>query len=795
MFINSEYSGFPYQKRATSAKGKQFCIDCLEGAVTMAYSRIDGLRESKYNIQVNYNLYNDILDENDVQKIVNPWNLEGATFPAKMQNYPLLRPKVDLLAGEEIKRRFDWRMLVTNPDAVSEKEKMIRERMNEAVISELMNDNFNQREAEEKIKDLDKWSKYEAQDLRERRATQYLQYLWKEQDLQQKFTRGFYDALIAGEEGYNIDIIAGEPVVRKCNPLTVTLLGMGHSNKWEDADIIIEDNYLPIGQIIDKYYEYLTPNDIDKLERGETSNKQSNLINYNVNQGPTNPFTITQFSQGESDDPLEIMDIDIRNYSNYNYNQYPYDSNGNVREVIVSWRSRRKLGEILWYDDDNTLQKKIVDENYKPAKERGENIEWFWVNEWWQATRLANDIYVKWGPRPIQFRHMSNKSLGGSGYVGTLYNVNSNRAQSLYDLGKPYQYLYNVLMYRTEMAFAKSKGKIGLMDLSMIPDDWEIDKWLYYAEVMGWAPKDPFNEGAKGAATGKLAGTMNQNQLYIDLEMGNYINMHIQMLAFIEEQLGQVIGITRQREGQISTQETVGGVERSVTQSSHTTERWFYVHDDTKRRVLEILNETAKYAWKDKKNEKLQYISDELSNVIAEVDGEMYNETEYGIMIVSDSSRIAEFEQVLKQLAHAGIQNDKLNFSTLLDIYFSESISSMRRKIEKSEEDSIKRQQEQLQQQLQVQQQATEAQERMKQAELSLEDALNYRDNQTKLQIAGLGQQSEDNSTDVEKLRQNWIKIENDYKTKTSQLDETKRHNLATEKISATKPKTTKISK
>lgn len=791
MFLNSEYSGFPYQKRSTNSKGKQFCIDCVEAALgAVDTSNGEGLRESKYNMQINYNMYNDILDENDVSKVVNPWNLEGATFPAKMQNYPLLKPKVDLLVGEETKRRFDWRIMVTNSDAISQKEKMIREKMNEAVVAELMNEDFNPREAEEKLKDLDKWSKYEAQDLRERRATQYLQYLWKEQELQQKFTRGFYDALIAGEEGYNVDVIGGEPVLRKCNPLTVTLLGIGHSHKWEDADIIIEDNYIPIGQAIDKYYEYLTPSNIDTLERGDDGSVNNQLINYNVNKGPTNPLTITGFSQDDEDDPLSVQEISIRDYAN-NSNQYPYDTDGNIREVIVSWRSRRKLGEITWYDEEGNLQEKIVDENYKPVKERGEDVEWFWVNEWWQATRLGKDIYVKWGPRPVQFRHMSNKSLGGSGYVGTLYNVNVNKAQSLYDVGKPYQYLYNVLMYRTEMAFAKSKGKIGLMDLSMIPDDWELDKWLYYAEVMGWAPKDPFNEGVKGAATGKLAGTMNQNQLYIDLEMGNYISMHIQMLQFIEVQLGQVIGISRQREGNISTEETVGGVERAVTQSSHTTEKWFYLHDDTKRRVLEVLQETAKYAWRNKKNEKLQYVSDELSNVISEIDGEMYNEAEYGIMVTSDSSKIAEFEQVLKQLAHAGIQNDKLNFSTLLDIYFSESISSMRRKIEKSEEITIERQERQFQQEMESITKQVEAQKDMKNAELSLEDALNYRDNQTKLQIAGLKDENEDGTLDIEKLRQNWMKMEKDYNFKNRQLDEIKRHNKATEIIAKSKPKTT----
>jgi hypothetical protein len=37
-------------------------------------------------------------------------------------------------------------------------------------------------------------------------------------------------------------------------------------------------------------------------------------------------------------------------------------------------------------------------------------------------------------------------------------------------------------------------------------------------------------------------------------------------------EMGEVMGITPQREGQVSNRETVGGVERSVLQSSHITE-------------------------------------------------------------------------------------------------------------------------------------------------------------------------------------------------------------------------------
>ena len=225
------------------------------------------------------------------------------------------------------------------------------------------------------------------------------------------------------------------------------------------------------------------------------------MINYpGVHRPVQNPIGTVGDLSGE-----QGKDWDYALFDPYAYgtrNVAAYSDAGEVRVVKVVWVSMRKVGEISWYDEDDELQKKLVDENYKPNEQLGEKVEWFWVNEWWEGTRIAEDIYIKWGPRPIQFRRMGNKSAGGSGYVGTVYNTNVSQSLSLMDRMKPYQYLYNVFMYRTELAFAKSKGKISVMDTSRVPDGWDMDKWMYYAEVLGWAIEDPFKEGNKGSRFG-----------------------------------------------------------------------------------------------------------------------------------------------------------------------------------------------------------------------------------------------------------------------------------------------------
>jgi hypothetical protein len=176
------------------------------------------------------------------------------------------------------------------------------------------------------------------------------------------------------------------------------------------------------------------------------------------------------------------------------------------------------------------------------------------------------------------------------------------------DMMKPYNYLYDVIHDRLNRLIAKNYGKLHKLDLSLIPDGWEVSKWLYFARKDKIAVVDSFNEGKTGAATGKLAGGLNNaSNGVIDLDEGNTIQQYINLLEFAKMEMSEVVGISKQREGQISNRETVGGVERATLQSSHITEWVFTIHDDVKKRVLECFLETAKTAMKGR-NKKFQYL-------------------------------------------------------------------------------------------------------------------------------------------------------------------------------------------
>lgn len=191
--------------------------------------------------------------------------------------------------------------------------------------------------------------------------------------------------------------------------------------------------------------------------------------------------------------------------------------------------------------------------------------------------------------------------------------MNDDKPFSMVDMMKPYNYLYDAIHYRLNDAIAANWGDILELDLAKIPKGWDITKWMYYAKINHIGVIDSFNEGQFGAATGRVVGGLNNaGRGIMSSNIGNYIQQLMNLLEFVKTEMGEVAGITRQREGQIANRETVGGVERSTLQSSYITEWYFAKHDDVKRRALECFLETAKFAMKGK-NKKFQYITSDLA--------------------------------------------------------------------------------------------------------------------------------------------------------------------------------------
>lgn len=762
----------PQQKIATGSKTKQWFINCVNAGIQSSNiaSPKKGNRSYK-DKKILRDLENGIVDVEDIQRIINyvP-NQFGTQVLDQVQNFPLANPRINLLVGESLRRRFDYAVRVINDDSISEKESELKDIVTKELASFAMSQDYSEEKLKKKLDHLSRFEKYEYQDMRERMASNILAYLYREQECHIKFSEGIENALYIGEEIYCVDIVGKSPVARVVDPLEVSVVRSSSSSyKVEDADIIVEDRYMPIGRVIDDYYDWLTPSDINKIEKGSSESVSGNDISGHTNTRPA--FQSDMFA-----DPNNANDlIDFFSTQPKDLAYGTYDSEGNVRVSRVVWKGMRKVGILSYYDENGIRQEDMVDENYKANKDLGEKVKWVWISEWYEGTRIADDIFVKLIPRPIQFRRMDNISESASGYVGTLY------PQSLMEVMKPYQYLYILVMEQLKKALRKFKAPQIELDLAKIPDEWKLEDWLYYAEEMGYLIVDSFKEGDKGEATGKLAGNFNTTGKSYNPNMGQYITQLQIILEFIERQVSIISGVSDQRLGQIENRETVGGIERSVTQSSNITEKIFALHDNTKVRVMEALLETAKYAWRNDRSKRTQYVLDDMSTSILDIDVDVFRESDYGIF-VNNTSEETELISSMKQLAHAMLQNDKINVTDLMTVLTSNSIASMRRRLEASDEERREREQKNVEAQNQAQIEKIQADERNKQLELQFSREENIRDNQTKIAVEQMKQNNNNEELERDKLRLQEEKIDTEEEIKKAQLRETERHNKATER-------------
>ena len=729
----------PPQRLSYRRKTKQWRKNNVDSGDKHSFYNNESVRKGLKNKIINLNLYNGIVDIKDLVDVVNPYNLNASFVPDNIPHHPIVVPKIDLLMGEEIKRRFDWKVIVTNSDAITKKEEDKKDTLMQQ-MTQFLQSNYEEQELEGKMKELEDYMKYDWQDLREKLANQILRHYWQEQDFDTIFNEGFKDALLMAEEIYQLDIVHKEPMLTKLNPLKVHSIRSGNSNRIEDSNIIIIEDHWSPGKIIDYFHEELKEDDIDYIT--EYSSKSSK--NYSDDQN--NHVLLRDGVGGNTIDNLfNIAEINGHYFSS-NYT----DENGNIRVLRVYWKSLKKIKKIKYYDEYGETQYKIMSEEYIVDKTLGEESESLWVNEWWEGTKIGKDIYINMRPKPIQYNKLNNPSYCNPGIIGQVYNTNQGKAVSLLDRCKNYQYMYDVLFDRLNKAISTNYGKIFQLDLAQVPENWEIDKWLHFAIVNKIAVVDSFKEGNHGAATGKLAGSFQQQGgRAIDMETGSYIQQHIQLLEFIKTEMGEIAGVSRQREGQINNSETVGGVERSVNQSSHITEYWFNTHEKVKLRVLAAFLETAKVALKGS-NKKVQYILDDQTIQLLNMDGDEISDADFGI-VITNSTKASELEQSLKQYAQAHLQNGG-SLSTIMDIYFSPSLSDMRRKLELAEEKINERNSKAQEDQNKLAQQAQQQQSQMEQAKLELEDRLNARDNETKLLIANMSKELDSTDGIVEGL-------------------------------------------
>ena len=721
-------ANFPQQKLPLSKKDKQWKHDCVNYIIGEGNVVSGGMQKTHFGeIQTYYDLYNSIFDENDFKRITNPFKVADG-FPATPQDFNIIRPKVDLLIGEETKRPLNFRVVRTSQEATSElmdKEKqMLIQYMMSAITARMSPEE--QQQFQEQLQsgeimppeEIGKYMRRDYKDVVENTAYHALVYLREKLGLDNEFIKGWKDGLIAGEEIYYVGVLNDEPYMERVNPQYFSYDMSPDLEFIEDASWCCRKMRLPVAEVYDRYYDKLEEKDLDKLNEMLTGRPSNDL--------------------GEKDPVDNFNHINMHIYDNPIFDQ---KTRHNINVWHCCWKSFKKIKYVTMLDDQGQAQIEIVDEFYEPVGTELA-VEDDWIVEVWEGYRAGSDLYF--GIQPIEYQHVSIDDPNSQKlpYCGAVYSNTNSRPRSLVSILKPLQYMYIVLWYRLELALARDKGKVVNMDITQIPKSMGITpaKWMHYLSSVGVNFINPYEEGwnITGREGGKPA-TFNQLTA-LDLTMSNVIAEYIQLMDKIEQLAGTICGITEQRQGAISTSELVGNVERSVIQSSHITEPLFWVHNQCKRHVLNMLLNTAKGAWQQSGKKKLQYIFDNGERAFIDINTKFYFEDMD--VFISDTSKDLENIQKLQQLIQPAMQNGA-SLLEAAEVLTNDNFNIIKQKLKdmQDRQEQLQQQQQQAEQQqaIQIQQMQNEA----KQQELMLQEAQmdldRYKidaDNQTKIAVA-----------------------------------------------------------
>lgn len=701
---------FPAQKLPMSKKTqawKEACVDYVVGAGDSGFGGNGRSRSDE--MQTYYDLYNSIYNEKDLKYVTNPFKQDDG-FPAMAQDYNIIKPYVDQLLGEETKRSFNFHPQRTSDIAASELQEKAKEMLMDyiqaTIASKLSPEQaarYEQALATGEIQTPEAIAKYlqkDYKDIAETEAYHALQFLKRKLNLTHEFYKGWKDALIGGEEIYYVGVINGDPYVERVNPM---YFDYEHSLDLEfidDAAWCRRKMIMSATEIYDRFYDKMSERQLNELLE---------LIDQRPGAGNNPEIRKTS---------MDYESIKLHKINSFTDN--PFD----VDHIVVyhcCWKSFKKIGFVtLLNPETGEVEEFQVDEDYKVTGTE-QSVEWDWIIEVWEGYRIGDDMYI--GIQPIEYQHISadNPNSQKLPYTGVVYNNTNSKPRSLVSMMKPLQYMYIVVWYRLELALSRDKGKVAVMDITQIPKSMNIDvnKWMHYLSALGVAFINPYDEGWD--IPGREGGKPSQfNQLSSwDLTMSNVIAEYIQLMQKIEDMVAKLTGITPQRQGQIAASELVGNTNTAVSMSYHITEPWFWNHNQVKRRVLTMLLNTSKAAWKDSKK-YLNYILDDATRAFVQLsDNFFYEDMD---IFVDDSTKNQQYIDQLKQLLQPAMQNGA-SLLDIAEIITLDNMSMIKNRLEEIEQKRMEQMQQQQQAEQQAQQQMAEQQNQLKEEELMLKEA------------------------------------------------------------------------
>lgn len=667
-------------------------------------------------------------------------------LPLHVKQYSIMTTPVNELVGEITKRPDTYRVKAFDDDSKAEELKFKTDLLKEYVIStarqKIMEKAAIQGQ-EIPEEELEQMTMGQVQDqldaytsVAEKWANHQLTASKMEFGMKQMSEDAFRDLLISSREFYHIyeDNSKTGFNVEVSNPKNTWYLSTPDYKYTSDPSGRNQGAYaagtvkvMELSEIIESCPE-LSEEEIKHLrtsleDYGLMNVRESNLGNPNVEPGidsitydTYDPLVMQERQMIEAEMQGNGNDKSIENFIGQPDSVSSFGYKYSV--VVAYWVSKKKVGRVEFEDEMGNIQAMLVDENYVSGSIPTQtSLEWGWINQWWQGKKIGPDIYHS---KPFDL-------LTYCPIIGTLHEIKNTQPQSLVDLMKPFQVIYNVALNQLYELLEKEIGQVQLMSLRHIPIPKDgdaqdaLDIWEAEARERGVVFIDDSPENLKAPSS------FNQFTS-LDLTRTKEIQSRYTLAQQMKLECWELVGMSKQRMGNVAASETATGTNTAMQQSYSQTEPLFVAHEYVQGMLYQAIIDAALFVESSKEESTLSYVTSEGESSFVKVNGTDLRFRDLKCYPTNRPEDTRMFNEI-RQLSQAILQNGGSLYD-VIELYTTKSQRDMKKTFKdlKDQQDQrLQAEQEQKQQALdQSQEQFAAAQEAAKEETRMERENQNY---------------------------------------------------------------------
>lgn len=495
-----------------------------------------------------------------------------------------------------------------------------------------------------------------------------LDHWMKINDVENITVEGFKHAIITGKEIYRRGIRNKKPYAEVVNPMYLTYYLSPNKNNIEDSEWIRYEEVITIGEFFEMFGSQVRPKDLKKLDKlidggfGDNNTPRRNFESHLVSVISSDPRVL----QGQIDQRNTFGQEYLKNI----YGSYAGSIGTKLRRVNLCFKTQRMMYYVYRINEESGKPEyEYLDESYTPNKLNGD-ISWktIWINQIWNVDKVGEGdsaLYFNIGPLEGQYTSIDDPWNVKMPYIGSEYSklMGNTKNVSVMDLGKPWQYKFNIQMARLQEIEATDLGKVLLVVQQAIPKDWDPIDFYGHLRQYKLGILDPQQEGVSPYDTNLIKG--------VDLSNSNEIANKIQYLEFLKDNIAKSMYYNPSRLGQISPYLPVTNNQQNILQSSAQTEDIYSIHNSIIERLLNALIDDARLCYY--MNPKIyDYVLDEVSMASLDIDPEVVKYSKLNVFVSNQSEDEINL-QAVKEFIPFFVQSQMIGFEDTVNLIWAKN--------------------------------------------------------------------------------------------------------------------------